>query len=323
MSLSQRIKAHGQSLGFDLVGIARAEQLQAEARDLERWLQEGRQGSMDYMERHFDLRIDPRKLVEGAQSVISVLHNYFPQEPAQPPSAPRISAYAWGEDYHKVLKVKLYELYQFICREAGAEVQGRVFVDSAPVMDKAWARRAGLGWIGKHTNLISPQRGSWFFIGEIILDLALDYDGPIRDFCGTCTRCLDACPTGALTPYQIDARKCISYLTIELKEQMPADYSRQLEGWAYGCDICQEVCPWNRFSQPHAGGEFRPLLLPTSEGAKPLPALSAAEWEELDEAAFRKLARRSAMGRIRWAKWRDNLRAAFGSRGKEPPQPGA
>ncbi|TAE47888.1 MAG: tRNA epoxyqueuosine(34) reductase QueG [Bacteroidetes bacterium] len=315
--ISRRIKQEGQRLGFDLVGISRAEFLETEAKHLEQWLSEGRQGKMDYMERHFDKRLDPRLLVEGAKSVISVIHNYFPDATTQPPGAPKISRYAWGEDYHKVLKTKLYELFTFICAETGSPLNGRVFVDSAPVMDKAWARKSGLGWIGKHTNLISPKKGSYFFIGEIILDLELEYDGPVRDYCGTCTRCIDACPTEALSPYQIDASKCISYLSIELKEETPADFHGALEGWAYGCDICQEVCPWNRFSQAHSEEAFKPLTL----NGLPIPSLSAQDWEEVNEQTFKRLARKSAMGRVRWQKFTSNLRLAFRSSLRETLPP--
>lgn len=298
--MSQKIKAEGKRLGFDMTGISEAGLLEQEARDLEQWLGEGRHGTMAYMEHHFDKRIDPRNLVEGAKSVISVIHNYFPEQThRQPDGAPKISRYAWGEDYHKVLKVKLYELFRFIENEIGEPLQGRVFVDSAPVMDKAWAKRSGLGWVGKHTNLIHPRKGSYFFIGEIILDLPLEYDGPIKDYCGTCTRCIDACPTDALQPYQIDAGKCISYLTIELREEMPPSFRQQLDGWAYGCDICQEVCPWNRFSTPHPGGEFKPLFH---------VGLDAREWEEMDEAQFKKLRKKTAMERVVWQKMKDNLK---------------
>lgn len=301
VSFTNQVKAEGQRLGFDLVGVSQATRLDTEARQLEQWLREGRHGNMQYMENYFDQRTDPRLLVEGARSVVSVIHNYFPQPgDRQPPGAPAISTYAWGEDYHRVLKQKLYRLFDWIQQQAGSPVQGRVFVDSAPVMDKVWAKKAGLGWIGKHTNLIVPHRGSWFFIGEIILDLELAADGPIRDFCGTCTRCIDACPTDALSPYQIDANRCISYLNIELKEDMPDSLAPQLEGWMYGCDICQQVCPWNRFAQPHSGGEFRPLA--------PIANFSAADWEEIDEKTFKKLARRSAMSRVKWQKFRSNLR---------------
>ncbi|MDX1907023.1 MAG: tRNA epoxyqueuosine(34) reductase QueG [Bacteroidia bacterium] len=308
--LTQLVKDRGQALGFDLVGISRAAFLEAEAPDLELWLRKGLHGSMSYMSNYFDKRLDPRLLVPDARSVISVIHNYFPgPETRQPDGAPLISRYAWGEDYHTVLKTKLFRLYQELAEAAGTEVNGRVFVDSAPVMDKAWARRGGLGWIGKHTNLITPRRGSYFFIGEIILDLELDYDGPVRDYCGTCTRCLDACPTGALTPYQIDASRCISYLTIELKEEIPADFQAQLAGWAYGCDICQEVCPWNRFSKPHPGGEFAPL---------PHVSFTARDWQEITRPVFNRLARRSAMSRIRWPKLQQNIRAVLGDTSPMP-----
>ncbi len=300
-ALTQAIKRQGSELGFDLIGVSKATQLEDEARDLEQWLQQGRHGTMQWMENHFDKRIDPRKLVEGARSVISVIHNYYPAE-HQPEGAPKISRYVYGEDYHKVLKRKLYELFRYIHELVGAEVPGRVFVDSAPVMDKAWARRSGLGWIGKHTNLITPQRGSYFFIGEIILDLELNYDdGPIKDYCGTCTRCIDACPTDALQPYQIDSSRCISYLTIELREEIGKEFQDKMEGWAYGCDICQEVCPWNRFSQP-AGEAFSPLSH---------VQYSAEEWEEIDERMFKKLSRKTAMNRIKWDKMRHNLKLFF------------
>jgi len=297
---TQLIKQKGLELGFDMIGVSRAEKLEQEARDLEEWLRRGWHGKMSYMENYFDKRVDPRLLVEGAKSVISVIHNYFPYETeVQPPSAPKISRYVYGPDYHKVLKKKLYELFRQIQEEVGAEINGRVFVDSAPVMDKAWAKKSGLGWIGKHTNLISPKRGSYFFIGEIILDLELAYDGPIKDFCGTCTRCIDACPTEALEPYHIDAQKCISYLTIELREDIPPEFQDKMQGWAYGCDICQEVCPWNRFSKPHESEDFRAL---------PHVSLTGEEWEEIDERSFKKLRKKTAMNRIKWEKMKSNLR---------------
>ena len=298
--LTQKIKAAGYELGFDMVGVSEATFLKEEARDLEQWLREGKHGKMAYMENYFDKRVDPRLLVEGAKSVISVIHNYFPEtEDCQPKNAPKISTYAWGEDYHKVLKRKLFQLFTQIQTWVGTEVPGRVFVDSAPVMDKAWAKRSGLGWIGKHTNLITPKRGSWFFIGEIILDLELVYDGPVKDHCGTCTRCIDACPTDALSPYQIDANKCISYLTIELKEEIHESFSGKMEGWAYGCDICQEVCPWNRFSTPHPGGEFKPL--------SHISSFTQNDWEEITEKMFKKLTKKSAMNRVKWEKFRGNI----------------
>lgn len=298
-ALTAAIKREAAAQGFDLVGIAEAGQLVEEAAHLEEWLRQGRHGTMAWMENHFDMRIDPRKLVEGAKSVISVLLNYFPDPAdAQPADAPKISTYAWGEDYHKVIKRKLHRVLEFIQGQVG-EVNARVFTDSAPVMDKAWAKRAGLGWIGKHTNLIHPKMGSWYFIGEIILDVALEYDGPMTDFCGTCTRCIDACPTDALRPYEIDARKCISYLTIELREAMPDAFRGQTEGWAYGCDICQQVCPWNRFATVATGGDFKPLTHILTQ--------NRAAWEALGEQEFKRLTRHSAMSRIKWGKWVDNI----------------
>ena len=297
--LSHRIKGQGRELGFDMVGISAATFLEEEASDLENWLNRGMHGKMQYMENYFDKRLDPRLLVDGAQSVISVIHNYFPKEESlHNPAGAKISRYAWGEDYHRVLKKKLYQLFQFIQEQLGEEVNGRVFVDSAPVLDKAWGKRSGLGWLGKNTNLIHPKRGSYFFLGEIILDVSLEYDGPIKDYCGTCTRCIDACPTDALKPYQIDAQKCLSYLTIELKEQMEEDFAQQSEGWIYGCDICQEVCPWNRFSAPN-NGSFESLAH---------VGMSEEQWEELDEKAFKKLTRKTAMNRIKWEKMRSNLK---------------
>lgn len=297
--MTKEIKEKAYSLGFDLVGISKAGFLEKEAKDLEKWLAEGRHGTMKWMENHFDKRVDPRLLVEGAKSVISVLLNYFPSEAhQQPEGAPKISTYAWGKDYHKVIKNKLYRLLEFIQEKVG-EVNARVFTDSAPVMDKAWALRGGLGWIGKHTNLINPKLGSWYFIGEIILDVELEYDGAMKDFCGTCTKCIDACPTDALQPYQIDSNKCISYLTIELRENMPAEFVGKTEGWAYGCDICQEVCPWNRFSVSHKGEEFKPL--------DHILAYGKAEWLGMEKREFKKLTRHSAMSRVKWEKMQDNL----------------
>ena len=299
VSLTQSIRNKAIGLGFDLMGVSDAGFLEKEARYLEQWLKKGAHGTMGYLENHFDKRTDPRLLVPGAKTVISVLHNYFPQPQfKQPPDAPKISTYAWGEDYHTVLKGKLYALLNFITETVG-ETEARVFTDSAPVMDKAWAARSGLGWMGKNTNLIHPKKGSWFFIGEIILDLKLEPDGPIKDYCGTCTACIDACPTGALEPYQIDAHKCISYLTIELKDSIPPNYSDQMEGWAFGCDICQDVCPWNRFSKAHSGEEFRPL--------EPILAFTSADWLGLSKNQFKKLTKKSALSRVRFEKMIDNV----------------
>lgn len=296
---SHSIKAEAARLGFELCGISAAGFLEKEAKDLEEWLHRGYHGSMQWMENHFDKRTDPRQLVEGAKSVISVIHNYLPSsEFRQPEGAPKVSVYAWGEDYHRVLKHKLSQLLSYIQEHAG-EVNARIFTDSAPVMDKVWAAKSGLGWIGKHTNLITPQRGSWYFIGEIILDLALEPDAAVNDFCGTCTRCIDACPTGALEPYRIDARKCISYLTIELRDKTPAVYHDQLNGWAYGCDICQQVCPWNSFATAATGQDFKPL--------NHILSFERKDWEMLDEKQFRKLTKHSAMSRVKWEKMKENI----------------
>ena len=300
-ALSLGIKRKAMEMGFDLVGISAAGLLVQEAKDLEEWLKQGRHGSMAWMENHFDQRIDPRNLVEGAKSVVSVLLNYFPDPThQQPEGAPKVSKYAWGEDYHSVIKRKLYRVLEFIQMEVG-ELNARVFTDSAPVMDKAWAKRGGLGWIGKHTNLIHPKMGSWYFIGEIIIDVELDYDGPMKDYCGTCTRCIDACPTNALEPYKIDSTRCISYLSIELREKMPQEFRGKTEGWVYGCDICQDVCPWNSFATPAVHGDFKPLDAFLKYGE--------AEWTGISEGEFKKLTRHSAMSRIKYPKWQDNLAA--------------
>ncbi len=299
-TLTHQIKEKVLEMGFALVGIAPAGFLEPEARDLEEYLKRGLHGKMAWMEGYFDKRTDPRLLVDGAKSVISVLLNYMPQpEHAQPEDAPKISKYAWGEDYHKVIKRKLFRVLEFIQENVG-EVNARVFTDSAPVMDKAWAKRAGLGWVGKNTNLIHPKMGSWFFIGEIIVDLELDYDGPMKDYCGTCTKCIDECPTDALEPYRIDATRCISYLTIELREDMPAELRGDLDGWAYGCDVCQDVCPWNSFSVPEPNEDFTPM--------PHILEFTRKDWEAVTEKQFKKLIKKSAMSRIKWVKWEDNIR---------------
>lgn len=300
LPIEHQIRQKAIELGFDSLGFSKAEFLEKEAQNLEKWLERGFHGTMAYMENHFEKRTDPRLLLEGTRSIISVLHNYMPSPDwQQAPDAPKISTYAWGEDYHRVLKRKLHELVEFI-RMACGEVSTRVFTDSAPVMDKVWAARSGLGWIGKNTNLIHPKKGSWFFIGEILIDIDFEYDNPIEDFCGTCTACIDECPTGALEPYQIDSTKCISYLTIELKEQIPADFQEDMSGWAYGCDICQDVCPWNRFGKPDESGDFKPL--------DHVLSYSVAEWAGLSKSKFSKLTRLSAMSRIKFDKWQGNLR---------------
>jgi epoxyqueuosine reductase len=283
------IKQKANELGFFYCGFSKAGFLVDEAPKLERWLTEGQHGKMSYMENHFDKRLDPTKLVEGSNSVISLLLNYYPSE-SQTECAPKISKYAYGEDYHLVIKDKLKLLVESMKEEIG-DIQGRVFVDSAPVMDKAWAKKAGLGWLGKNTNLIHPKEGSFFFIAEIISDLSFTQDPPMRDYCGTCTKCLDACPTNALaTPYQIDASRCISYLTIELKDQLiPQQFNESMENWMFGCDICQDVCPWNRFSKAHQEKRFNPDF--------ELLNLNTNDWQALTSDHFEILFKNSAIKR--------------------------
>lgn len=254
---------------------------------------------MSYMERHFDLRLDPRKLVPGARSVISLAFNYHAPPQQQDPEAPKLSTYAYGRDYHKVLRKRLKPLIAFIHEQYG-EVALRAFVDSAPVLEKAWAERAGIGWRGKHTNVIRQGTGSWFFLCELITDLELEPDPPATDHCGTCRRCIDACPTEAITPYGVDGSRCISYLTIELEEAIPVEFSGKMEGWAFGCDICQQVCPWNRFATPHQEPEFRPKA--------ELMGLSTDDWYGMTEVVFDRLFEGSAVKRTKYDGLRRNLR---------------
>lgn len=292
------IKAEAIRLGFDYCGISEATFLEEEAPRLENWLNNNMQGEMNYMQNYFDKRLDPRLLVEGAKSVISLMLNYFPKE-QQVTESPKISKYAYGTDYHFVIKEKLKELYNFISENIG-EVNGRVFVDSAPVMDKAWAKRSGLGWMGKNTNIINKNSGSFFFIAELIVDLELSYDGPVKDYCGTCTKCIDACPTGAIeNPYIVNGSKCISYFTIELKEQIPESNKNKFADWVFGCDICQDVCPWNRFSSPHN----EPMFDPIDEILK----YSKKDWEELTEDVFNKAFKNSPLKRTKFKGFKRNL----------------
>ncbi len=290
-SNSLLIKEIAYELGFQFCGISNADFLEDEAPRLEQWLKSNKQGKMSYMENHFDMRLDPRLLVPGAKSVISLMYNYFPIEKQREDSF-HISKYAYGTDYHFVLKDKLKLFLERIRYKIG-DVDGRVFVDSAPVMDKAWARKSGLGWIGKHSNLIHPKKGSFFFIAELIIDLELQPDGPIKDYCGTCTRCIDACPTDAIVqPYVVDGSKCISYLTIELKDEIiPSEFTGKLNDWIFGCDICQDVCPWNRFSNPHT----QPLFNSTSS----LLDLSKNDWNDLTDEVFYELFKNSAVKRTK------------------------
>lgn len=285
---SKSIKAEAIRLGFTHCGISKAEFLEEEASRLEKWLRNGMHGSMSYMERNFDKRLDPRLLVDGAKSVISLLLNYFPEQ-KQIDNTFKISKYAYGEDYHFVIKRKLKELLHFIQTTIG-EVNGRAFVDSAPVLDKAWAKKSGLGWVGKNSNLINPKAGSFFFIAELIVDLELEADAPIKDYCGTCTQCIDACPTNAIVnSYIVDGSKCISYLTIELKENIPAEFKNKTEDWIFGCDVCQDVCPWNRFSKPLTENAF--------DANEEVLQIKKEEWIELTEHVFENLFKNSAVQR--------------------------
>lgn len=289
---TQLIKNEALRLGFMSVGISKAEYLEEEAPRLDRWLSEGRHGEMAYMENHFDKRLDPTKLVEGSKSVVSLLLNYYPEQKQREDSY-KISKYAYGKDYHFVIKDKLKELMQYIQNEIG-QVEGRAFTDSAPVLDKAWAERSGLGWRGKNSNLLSKQVGSFFFIAELIIDLQLEYDTPVTDHCGSCTACIDACPTNAIVePYVVDGSKCISYFTIELKDELPMEMKNHFEDWMFGCDICQDVCPWNRFSKPHQ----EPLFNPHPE----LLDMSKAEWEEITQETFQEVFKKSAVKRTKYS----------------------
>ena len=294
---SKLIKTTAKNLGFLSCGISKAEFLEEEAPRLEQWLKEGKHGQMAYMENNFDKRLDPRLLVPGAKSVVSLLLNYYTDK-QQVKGAPKISKYAFGTDYHFVIKGKLKQLFQILQDQIG-EINGRVFVDSAPVMDKAWAARSGLGWMGKNTNLITQKVGSFYFIAEMIIDLELEYDTPVTDHCGTCTACIDACPTEALSPYNIDASKCISYLTIELKDQIPHEFQNKMDDWTFGCDVCQDVCPWNRFSKSHN----EPLFDPNPE----MMDFKRKDWEELTEATFETIFKNSAIKRSRYEGLKRNL----------------
>ena len=294
------IKKAAKELGFLHCGISKAQKLNEEARQLENWLGQGFHGKMQYMENYFDLRIDPTQLVPDSKSVITLTYNYFPSA-QQNLDAPKISKYAYGQDYHYIIKDKLNNLLQQIEDEVG-EVHGRAFVDSAPILEKTWAQRAGIGWLGKHTNLINKKNGSFFFLAELIIDLDLDYDPPFKtDHCGSCTKCIDACPTHAIyEPFQLDASKCISYLTIELRDAIPSQFKNKMENWAFGCDICQDVCPWNRFSKPHNEPQFEPK--------DELINWSAREWHELTKEVFKKVFKGSAVKRTKYEGLKRNLK---------------
>jgi epoxyqueuosine reductase len=297
---SRLIKKEALDLGFMFCGIAKAGFLEEEAPRLETWLKKGMQGEMGYMENYFDKRLDPRLLVDGAKSVISLGLNYYTNQEQTDSSAPKISKYAYGTDYHHVIKHKLKQLLDTI-REKIGEVNGRAFVDSAPVLDKAWAKRAGLGWVGKNTNLISMKKGSFFFLAELIVDLELEYDIPsTADHCGTCTRCIDACPTEAIVaPYVVDGSRCISYLTIELKNEMPSEFQGKMDNWMFGCDICQDVCPWNRFSVLNQEQAFQPN--------KELLSMNKRDWEEITEEIFQRVFKDSPVKRTKFSGLKRNI----------------
>jgi epoxyqueuosine reductase len=297
-SYSSIIKQEAKRLGFDFCGISKAEFLEEEAPRLESWLKSGMHGKMEYMENHFDKRLNPTLLVDDAKSVVSLLYNYYPEQ-TQNTEAPKISKYAYGKDYHDVIKEKLKEFLNTLKEKIG-DVDGRAFVDSAPVLDKAWAKKSGLGWIGKNTNLINKQQGSFFFIAELIIDVELEYDGPIKDYCGTCTKCIDACPTNAIVePFIVDGSKCISYLTIELKDAIPNEFKNKMDNWAFGCDVCQDVCPWNRFSVPHTETHFN--------NQTGLLNLNNEEWHELTEETFNVIFKHSAVKRTKYKGLKRNL----------------
>jgi epoxyqueuosine reductase len=294
------IKQKAQSLGFSFCGISKAEFLKEEAPKVETWLKRGYHGKMGYLENYFDKRLDPTLLVPGAKSVVSLIYNYFPQKDLAKEGELKIAKYAYGEDYHFVVKDKLKILMQEIQNEIG-EVHGRAFVDSAPVMERAWAKKGGLGWIGKNSLLLNREMGSFFFLAELIIDLDLEYDGPVKDYCGTCTACMDACPTDAISePYVVDGSRCISYFTIELKEEIPADVKGKFGDWIFGCDICQDVCPWNSFAKPTDESRFSP----TSEMEK----MSRQEWMEITDEVFEKIFQRSPLKRTKISGLKRNIR---------------
>jgi len=296
---TQLIKTEAKRLGFLSCGISKAQFLEEEAPRLEKWLNKNMHGQMQYMENHFDKRLDPTKLVEDSKSVISLLLNYYPEE-EQNQNSFKLSKYAYGTDYHFVIKEKLKSLLHFVQEEIG-EVHGRAFVDSAPVLDKAWAAKSGLGWIGKNSNLLTQQVGSFYFIAELIVDLELEYDSPTTDHCGTCTACIDACPTKAIVqPYIVDGSKCISYLTIELKNNIPSEFKEKLDDWMFGCDVCQDVCPWNKFSKSHN----EPLFNPHPE----LLFMSKKDWEEITEDVFNKIFKNSAVKRTKFSGLKRNIK---------------
>jgi epoxyqueuosine reductase len=297
------VKKLAHDLGFMFCGISKARFLEEEAPRLENWLKNGMHGTMSYMENHFDKRLDPSKLVPGAKSVISLGYNYYPKDDLAKEGSLKIAKYTYGQDYHYVIKDKLKQFMTLITDQIG-EVDGRAFVDSAPVMERQWAQQSGVGWIGKNSLLLNKQNGSFFFLAELILDLELTPDGPVKDYCGTCTACMDACPTQAIPEaYVVDGSKCISYFTIELKEQIPENVKGKFENWVFGCDICQDVCPWNRFSKPHAEPAFEPH--------EKLANMTNDDWQEITEEVFREVFKKSAVKRTKYEGLKRNIKFLF------------
>lgn len=297
--LSQKIKSHAVALGFSDCGFSRAVKLDDEARFLESWLNQNKHGQMMYMANHFEKRVDPRLLVDGAKTVISLSYNYYTAQ-SYPANSPKIAMYALGEDYHVVVKEKVELLLQFI-KDIAGEVSGRCFVDSAPLLEKAWARKSGIGWVGKNSNLLTKRKGSFFFLAEIICDIELQYDSPVKDYCGTCTKCIDACPTGAIDqPYQVDGSKCISYFTIELKDEiLPSEMKGKFENWMFGCDICQQVCPINAKSPEHT----EPRFIPKPE----LLDMQKEDWENLNQETFNRIFKNSPVKRTKFKGLQRNI----------------
>jgi epoxyqueuosine reductase len=294
------IKSKAKELGFSFCGISKAEFLNEEAPLLEEWLKRGYQGKMSYLENHFDKRLDPTLLVPGAKSVVSLTYNYFPEKELFDDKDFKVAKYAYGEDYHIVVKDKLKLLIDMLTQHAG-QIEGRAFVDSAPVMERAWAKKSGLGWIGKNSLLLNREVGSFFFLAELIIDLELIYDGPIKDYCGSCTACIDACPTDAIVePQVVDGSKCISYFTIELKDQIPNDVKGKFENWIFGCDICQDVCPWNSFSKRHSEPRFDPK--------NELKGFTKQEWLELTDEVFNSVFKDSPMKRTKFEGLKRNIK---------------
>jgi len=303
------IKEEAKLLGFDYCGIAKADFLSEEAPKLEAWLNQNYHGQMSYMANHFDKRLDPRLLVEGAQTVVSLIYNYYPAN-RLPEESYQIAKYAYGEDYHQVIKDKLKILLQRLSERIG-EIGGRAFVDSAPVMERQWAQKAGLGWTGKNSLLLNKQMGSFFFLAELIIDVVVTPDPPmVKDYCGTCTKCIDACPTDAIVkPGVVDGSKCISYYTIELKEQIPSEAKGKFQDWIFGCDICQDVCPWNRFSKPHQEERFEPK--------EDLSSFSKKDWEEITSEIFSKVFSKSAVKRTKFEGFKRNINFVRNSKPEE------